>query len=252
MSLTIAVGTNTQYQGLSGFSALAVGALVEVDVETQSGGGLLALRLEEQVPPNATAEMLVGPVISVTGSPASAFTLVVRQKIGPAATATTVEKDTITINGSTAFLLPGRLSNLTAAGAPPFTPVFSAATLFAGQNVGVATNGVTNNAATATGVMLAPQTIVGTITSAVQPMCLPCWGQITLTLPAGNWLATLTGQTTVTVYTNGNLQPINVSPVAASAVVRFNGFLFKNNGALVMLAAVQADGPGAPIATPMQ
>ena len=100
--------------------------------------------------------------------------------------------------------------------------------------------------------MLAPQTIVGTITSAVQPMCLPCWGQITLTLPAGNWLATLTGQTTVTVYTNGNLQPINVSPVAASAVVRFNGFLFKNNGALVMLAAVQADGPGAPIATPMQ
>lgn len=246
ISLAVNVNTNTQYQGLSGFSALAVNALVEVDLQVQSDGSMLALRVEQVVPPNATAEMLVGPVTSVTGSPATAFTMLVRQKIGPTPTATPVETDTITINGSTTFIMPGRFSNLTG-GAPPFAPTFSAATLFAGQAVAVATNGVTNNAATATAIAMAPQTISGTITGAVAPTCIPCWGQFTLTLPSGSWLATLTGQTTVTVYTNGNMQPINTSPVAVGGPVRFNGFLFKINGQLVMLAAIEANGPGNPI-----
>lgn len=247
MSLTINVNTSTQYQGLSGFSALSAGMLVEVDIETQNDGSLLALRVEEQVPPNATAVLLVGPVTTVTGSPASTFTEVVRQKIGPAATAAAVETDTITVTGTTQFLLPGRYSNLTVGGLP-FTPQFDASTLFAGQVVAVvAANGVTNNAATAQSVALAPQTVAGTITGIAAPTCSACWGQVTLTLPSGSWLATVTGLSTVTVYTNGKLQAINVSPAAAGALVRFNGFLFKNNGALVLLADVQADGPGNPI-----
>jgi hypothetical protein len=246
MSLAVTVNTNTQYQGISGFSALAVNALVEVDVQTQSDGSLLALRVEEDVPPTATGQMLVGPVTAVTGAPATSFSMLVRQKIGPTPTANPVEKDTITIDSSTKFLMPGRFTNITG-GAPPFTPEFSAATLFAGQAVSVTTNSVANNAATATSVAMVPQTISGTVTGAVAPTCISCWGQFTLTLPTGSWLATLTGQTTVTVYTNGNLQPINVSPVAVGGPVRFNGFLFKNNGQLVMLACVEADGPGTPI-----
>ncbi len=246
IALAINVNTNTQYQGLSGFSALAVNALVEVDVQIQSDGSFLALRVEQQVPPNATAALLVGPVTAVTGSPATSFTLMVRQKIGPAPTATPVEADTITVNGSTNFVLPGRFSTLTA-GTPPFTPTFSAATLFAGQAVAVATNGVSGNAATATTVAMAPQTIEGTLTGELAPTCLPCWGQFTLTLPAGNWLATLTGQTKVTVYSNGNLQSIAVNPVVVGGTVRFNGFLFKVNGSLIMVATVGAEGPGTPI-----
>jgi hypothetical protein len=251
MTLQINVNANTLYQGLSGFSALAVNALVEVDVETQSGGGLLALRVEEQVPPNATAELLVGPVTATTGSPVASFTQVVRQTIGPAPTTAPVAIDTIAITGSTTFVMPGRFTNLTG-GAPPFTPTFSAATLFAGQHVAVATSGVTNNAATASSVLLVPQTIDGTITSAVTPTCAPCWGQVALTLPSGSWLATLTGQTTVTVYTNGNLQAINNNPASVGTQVRFNGFLFKINRSLVMVAAVQADSPGTPIGPPPQ
>lgn len=250
IALAISVNTNTQYQGLSGFAALAVNALVEVDVQTQSDGSLLALRVEQVVPPNATAELLVGPVTAVTGSPAASFTMMVQQKIGPPPTATPVEKDTITISGSTTFLMPGRFTSITG-GTPPFTPVFSASTLFAGQAVAVATNGVTNNAATATSIAMAPQTIDGSITGAVAPTCLGCWQQFTLTLPAGSWLATLTGQTKVTVYTNGNIQPINISPVAVGGTVRFNGFLFKVNGSLILVAAVEADGPGTPIGPPV-
>jgi hypothetical protein len=246
ISMKVTVNTNTQYQGLSGFSALAVDALVEVDVRIQSDGSLLALRVEQQVAPNATAQLLVGPVTSVTGSPAASFAMVVRQKIGPAPAATPVEKDTITINGSTTFLMPGRFSSLTGS-APPFAPVFSASTLFAGQAVAVTTNGLTNNAATATAVAMAPQTIAGTITQELAPTCLPCWGSFTLTLPSGSWLATVTGKTTVTVYTNGMLQQIVNNPATVGTEVRFNGFLFMNNGSLVMVAAVAADGPGTPI-----
>jgi hypothetical protein len=48
-ALTINVNSSTQYQGLSGFSALAVGALVEVDTATQSNGSLLAFALKNRV-----------------------------------------------------------------------------------------------------------------------------------------------------------------------------------------------------------
>jgi hypothetical protein len=250
IALTINVNANTQYQGLSGFSALAVNALVEVDVQTQGDGSLLALRVEQEIAPNATAALLVGPVTTVTGTPAGTFTMVVRQKIGPAPSTTPVETDTISINGSTVFLMPGRFSNVTA-GAPPFTPVFSAATLFAGQAVAVATSGVANNAATAAAVAMTPQTISGTVSAIVAPTAGGGWQKVTLTLPSGSWLATLTGLTTVTVYTNGNCQPINVSPLAVSSTERFNGFLFKVSGALVMVADVQADGPGTPIGPPL-
>ena len=246
ISLVIAVSTNTQYQGLAGFSALAVNTVVEVDIQVQSDLSFLALRVELQVAPNATGQMLVGPVTSVTGSPATSFTLLVRQKIGPTPSATPVEKDTITIDASTKFIMPGRFNNL-AVGGLPFTPVFSAATLFAGQAVAVATNGVTNNAATANAVAMAPQTISGTISNLAAPTCMACLTKYTLTLPAGSWLATLTGQTTVTVYSNNGMQAISTTAAAVNKVVRFHGFLFNINGSLVMLAAVEADGPGNPI-----
>jgi len=253
LSLVIAVNTNTQYQGLSGFSALAVGALVEVDIEVQPNASFMALRVEEQVPPNATAVLLVGPVTAVTGSPATSFTEMVRQKIGPTPTTTPVESDTITINSSTQFLLPGRYDNLVVGGSP-FTPTFNASTLFAGQVVAVAApGGVTNNAATAGSVTLAPQTVAGTINSILAPICLGCWNTITLTLPSGSWLATITGKTTVTVLLPPGAQSIVAATPAVSTEVRFNGFLFNNNGTLTLIAAIEGPAPGtaiSPVANP--
>lgn len=248
VSMVINVNGNTQYQGLSGFSALATGALVEVDVAVQANGSLLALRVEEDVAPNATAELLVGPVVAVSGAPATSFTEIVRQTIGPAAAASAVEKDAITITGSTQFQLPGRWKNLVVDGVP-FTPSFDASTLFAGQVVAVQANGVTNNAATALSVTLAPQTIEGTITGGAVPACIPCWGQVTLTLPTGSWLATVTGKTTVEVIvpTGALLQALPGATAAMSSVVRFNGFLFSSNGSLILVAVVEGPPPGTPI-----
>jgi hypothetical protein len=66
----------------------------------------------------------------------------------------------------------------------------------------------------------------------------------TIALDPTSWLATLTGESTVTVYTNDNPQEINKSALAVSDPARFNGFLFKVNGKLVLFADVQADGVG--------
>jgi hypothetical protein len=246
LTLTINVNGATQYQGLSGFSAMAVGALVEVDVAVQADSSLLALRIDEQVAPTAAAQQLVGPVVAVTGSPATSFTQLVRQKIGAAPTSTAVEKDTITVTGTTQWLLPGMWKNMVVSGVP-FTPTFNASTLFAGQVVGVATNGVSNNAATATSVILAPQTVSGIITAGVAPACTACWANLTLTLPAGSWLATVTGKTTVTVLLPGNVQAITSATPVAGNTVRFNGFLFSNNGTLTLVAVVEGPAPGTAI-----
>jgi len=245
-SLVVAVDTNTQYQGVSGFSKLAVGQVVEADVELQTNGTLLALRIEMQIAPNATGVMLVGPVTGVTGSPATSFTQMVREKIAPATSVIPVEADTITINSSTQFLLPGRYNNLVLAGSP-YTPTFNASTLFAGQAVAVYANGVTANAATALSITLAPQTVGGTISSTLAPTCLSCWSTITLTLPSGSWLASITGKSTVTVLLPPGAEVIGSASPVASTTARFNGFLFNNNGTLTLLAAVEGPGAGTPI-----
>ena len=249
-SLVIDVDANTKYEELSGLSALTVGMLVEVDTETQSDGNLLALRVEQQEKSEKANILLVGPITKTSGSPVTTFTQLVRQQIGASSTATAlVQTDTITITSATRFRMPGRFGDLDG-GSLPFSSALSAATLFAGQNVAVTTDSVSNNAATAVTIALAPQTVDGTIANISGKNGDSGKGNLvyTITLDSTSWLATLSGATTVTVYTNGNLQEINKSALAAGDAARFNGFLFKVNGNLVLFAAIEAEGAGQAIA----
>ena len=66
----------------------------------------------------------------------------------------------------------------------------------------------------------------------------------TLTLESTSWLATLTGESTVTVYTNGSLHDRDAGPAAFGDAASFSGFLFKVNGGLVLFADVQNGGVG--------
>lgn len=242
-SLVINVDSNTKYEDLSGFSALTAGMFVEVDTETQTDGSLLARRIEQEEQPKAARILLVGPITQTTGSPVTSFTQVVRQHIGASSGSDAlVETDTINITDATRFRLPGRFHDMDG-GSLPFSAELSAATLFAGQNVAVTTDSLTNNTATAVTIALAPQTVGGTIASLSNTTGKGIMAY-TITLESDSWLALLTGATTVTVYTNGNLQELNKSALAAGDEARFNGFLFKVNGNLVLFANVQADGPG--------
>ena len=246
ISVTAAVNSNTVYQGITGFSALTVGALIEADLTLQTDGTILATRVEEDVTPVANMMFVEGPVTAVTGSPATSFTMAVRDKVGATATTTPIETDAITITGTTKFIIPVRAGTLATA-APPFAQLFSASTLFPGQAVTVATSAVTNNSATALAVMLHPQTVGGTVTAINAPAGPAGLGNYTLTLDANGWLAKLSGKSTVTVYASPNMQAINNATVTVGATARFHGFLFEVGGNLVLIAGVEADGPGNPI-----
>lgn len=58
----------------------------------------------------------------------------------------------------------------------------------------------------------------------------------TLTLDSSSWLAALTGESFITVYSNGNLEEVARTTLAVDDAARFRGFLFKVNGGLVMFA----------------
>jgi hypothetical protein len=66
----------------------------------------------------------------------------------------------------------------------------------------------------------------------------------TVTLPTGSWLATITGQSTVLVYTNSQVVPLTSTSPTVNATMRFNGYLFNVGGTLRLLACAQAGAPG--------
>jgi len=247
--------SNTSCTGiacLTTFATMKVNALVEVDTvitpsssTTPPPGSLLATRVEVDDPGTTAPKLLLGPVTSRTptaiGTPATSFNMMVRQLAGNSS-ATPVETVDISVTGSTNFILPPRYAIF--ATALPFTPSFTSSTIFAGQHVAVVTSGVTSGAATAKTVILQPQTIDGTITNIAPSGAYTVY---TVTLPAGHWLATLTGQTTVLVYTNSKVVPLTATTPAVSATMRFNGYLFDDAGTLRLLACAQAGPPGVPM-----
>jgi hypothetical protein len=244
--------TNTICQGVACLATLQVNALVEVDTvitpsssTTPPPGSLLAMRVEVEDPGTTAPKMLLGPVTSrtptATGTPATSFNMLLRQLVGNSS-ATAVETVNVSVTGSTNFLLPPRYTVL--ATALLFAPSFTSSTIFAGQHVAVVTTGVTSGAATANTVLLQPQTISGVITNIAPSGAYTVY---TVTLPASHWLATLTGQTTVLVYTNGQVVPLTAATPAVSATMRFNGYLFNVGGTLRLLACAQAGPPGVPL-----
>jgi hypothetical protein len=122
---------------------------------------------------------------------------------------------------------------------------FGCATLSAGRNAAVVTDNGTG-AWTAVSIAVLPQTVDRTIV-AISTSHRKGTMVYTMLLDSTSWLAKLTGETTVTVYANRNLHEIEKAVLAMSDAARFNGFLFKVNGSLVMFADVEADRPGHPI-----
>jgi len=247
--------TSSSCTGIACLSTiLQVNAIVEVDTvitatatTTIPAGLLLAQRVEVDEPASSGKKLLLGPVTSrtptATGTAATSFDMVIRQLVGNG-TANAVETVDVSVTGSTSFILPPRYALF--ATALPFTPSFNSSSIFAGQHVAVVTTtaGVTSGAATAATVLLQPQTITGVITNIAPSGSYTVY---TVTLPAVSWLATVTGQSTVLVYTNSKVVSLTATTPAVSATMRFNGYLFNVGGTLRLLACAQANAPGVSI-----
>lgn len=243
-NFTVTTNSSTILQGFTSLSALTAGQIVQVDFILQSGGVYLATRIQLPPPPpnGAATNLLGGPVTSV-GS--GSFKMALMQALGPNApvSATAVSLFTVTTNSSTNFAISPQFVTLTGL---PFTPSFTSANLTAGQNVGVIATGVSGNTGTASTVYLMPQTVDGTVT-AIAPS--GAYTAYTYTLASGSAFATLSGATTITVYTGSSTAPppptaTGAAPpaITVGSTVRFNGIILNlGNGTFAMIAGCSPD-----------
>jgi hypothetical protein len=247
-NFTLTTNSSTVLQGFTALSALTPGELVQVDFVLQSGGVYLATRIQLAPPPptgQPPINLLSGPVTSVT--PGTSFKMVLMQGLGPAVSpvaASAVSVFTVTTNSSTVFAITPQFISLSGL---PFTPSFSPTNITAGQTVGVVASSVSGTTAVASNVYLIPQTIGGTVTAVSTSGSYTAY---TLTLNGGSAFASLSGASTVTVYTSaatvGPVAPIatNNTPIKAGSLVRFNGLIFNTgSGAFSMVAGCSPDGP---------
>jgi hypothetical protein len=248
-NFTVTTNSSTLLQGFSALSSLTAGELVQVDFILQTGGVYLATRIQLAQPTavGPPINLLTGPVLSVSSG---GFKMALMQGLGQAASAAaTTSIVTVTTNSSTVFAIAPQFVSLSAL---PFTPTFTSANLSPGQTVGIVASVVApvpNWTATATNVTLMPQTLGGTVTAI---STVGGWTRYTLSLPSGSAFATLSGASTITVYTNANTAPPPPTAVggtappaiAVNSVVRFNGLVFSTGGgAFAMVAGCSPDGP---------
>jgi len=240
--ITLTTNSATVLQGFSSLSALTAGSLVQVDFIVESGGVYLATRIQlAPVPPNAVqVNLLTGPVISV-GS--GSFKMALMQGAGPSVSPTaTGQIVTVTTSGSTAYAITPQFVTLTGL---PFTPTFTASNLVAGQAVGVVASAFSASAGTATAatVYLVPQTVDGTVTAIAT---VGNYTAYTFTLASGSAFTSLSGASTITVYTSAATAPppgVTAPPaIAVGSTIRFNGLIFNlGGGSFAMVAGCSPD-----------
>jgi hypothetical protein len=246
-NFTLTTNSSTVLQGFTALSALIAGELVEVDFTLQTGGVYLATRIEVAPPPpgGQKPNLLSGPVTSVT--PGTSFKMVLMQGLGPAVSpvaASAVSVFTVTTTSSTTFAITPQFVSLSGL---PFTPSFSTTNITAGQTVGVVASSVSGTTAAASNVYLISQTVGGTITAVSTSGSYTAY---TLTLASGSAFASLSGASTVTVYTSaatvGPVAPTATTntPIKVGSQVRFNGLIFNTgSGTFSMVAGCSPDGP---------
>ena len=245
---TIAVGSTarTAFQGISGFSSLAVGMFVDMDGAVQSDGSLLATRIAAYDP--SAADVQVGPVLIVGGDPLNG------QPSAWAFNRLSQGKDQMAVTwpynvSSAAFQISGELNNLQAL---PFVPSFSASNIVAGQNVYISTRTFQSAGdpyTPASTVTLVPQTINGMVVGA---SAAGSFTEYTVSFAGYDLFPTLAvqqGQKTllsnpgeVEVYVDNHTQQLNTQPLTSGSTLRFYGLVFNDSGVLRMDCAQVNDG----------
>jgi hypothetical protein len=243
-NFTLTTNSSTLLQGFTALSGLTAGELVEVDFTVQTGGVLLASRIElEPAPPGGQpVNLLRGPVTAVT--PGTSFKMVLMQGLGPSVmpvASSAVSVFTVTTNTSTVWAITPQFVSLSGL---PFTPSFSPTNVTAGQTVGVVASSVSGASAVAANVYLIPQTVGGTITAKSTSGSYTVY---TLTLASGSAFASLSGASTITVYTSSATVPMATTPIAVTSTIRFNGLIFNlGGGKFAMVAGCSPDGAPGP------
>jgi Domain of unknown function (DUF5666) len=247
-SLNVNADNSTVYQGIAGFSTLAVGTLVDIDLAIRPDASLLATRVE--VDDIAAPAVVTGPFFQPL-PPAGVFSTYPIEHEGCAFPGGSIPQCTafFQYDGNTVFNSSGQLSNLQSL---PFTPNFTSATIFAGQNLSVFSSGTQVSGKSyeiATTVALTPQTLTGMVTAVsnsngfnIYTVALAPYDLIP-TLQASQLPGNrLQNPNTVIVYADANTRLLNSASISTGSVLRFRGLLFNDNGTLRMDCAQVNDG----------
>ncbi len=231
----ITVNSSTVYQGIRGLSAVTEGTFVDMDLVAQPDGSLIATRVAVQ-DPNAvdTAE---GPLVFVTNEVPSFF-LFGQQVQGSDLIGNSMPFDI----SQGVFKISGQFTNLSTL---PFTPVFNASNLVAGQNVYVTTpklnqNGIYGYPLLNT-VTLMPQTVQGSIDSISSSGDFSIY---TITVASYNLFSDLAGQAAgsnlianpsqIVIYADSKAQVLNQAEPSVGSTMRVHGLVFNDQGTLRM------------------
>ena len=248
-NVNVALNSATQVQGIPSASALATGTFVNMDLALEPDPSYAATRIEVQ--DATTTNVVAGPVLQ--SNPANfGIGPIPTQLQGSQLEASDGENLWFYVYAvSTKFQTSARFPSLNTL---PFTPVFSGATVAAGQMTSIGAMSyptMGGSWALPTTVTLMPQTIDAVVTGVstsgtytvytaqlapydlIGQMNGPVVGTTNLLLPHAN---------VVTVYVNSSTSLLNTTQLAAGGTFRFNGLLFNDAGVLRMVADQVNDG----------
>ncbi len=236
----------TVYQGIAGSSQLTAGMFVDMDVEIQEDGTLLATRVAVYDPSTEDLSVSSGSLLSVAKSQE---TLTASAADAQGYLPGSIGAAPFSF-GNAVTQISGQFTNVQSL---PFPASFTTKNMVAGQQILISTHALSAEPAPvyipAATITLLPQTINGTVDAVSSSGGFLTY---TITLAAYDLFPTLAvqpGQTTlltnpnrVVVYVDSNTQLLNVNPIAIGSILRFNGLMFNDNGTLKMDCAWVEDG----------
>jgi hypothetical protein len=233
VSLTIAVGNGTQYQGVTGLATLAAGTPVDLDVATQADGSLLATRVQVE---NAGASgAWVGPLV-VTNPQGVSEEVVPRQLENKENVSKSYDNfpSYFALTGGTQYEMYGGAVDLVDL---PFVPSFGSfndTALGQGLSVSYATQqqSASQPLTQAQTTTLIPRALSGTITAIKDSGSSVNY---TITLASNDLLTVMSGIHTVAAYTNDGTQMETSSSLTVGSAVNMHGLLFNDGGTLRMV-----------------
>ena len=217
-TITFATDANTKFKdGITQLSDLKTGDIVEVDGITKSDGTKLATKVEREG--SSSGKEADGVISAVTGSPATAITIVHQHDSDDAAGAPTTLD--ITINSSTVFSV--RSDKLSVTG------TFDATHIGKGQRV-EADASANATPLVANKLKLREQGVVGTVASSPAPTA----SAFTLTIDPASAFGKLSGATSVAVTVPSGAT-LKTTPTAGASLL-VGGLVFVNGTTYTMTA----------------
>jgi hypothetical protein len=245
-TVAINAGASTIFQGIPNFAALATGSFINLDAAVQPDGSLLASRIS--VPDPNAVFINVGQVLSVDAIAPDLALFGRQEQGGPFQGINLIGSLYFTFPNAN-FLISSQFSNLQQL---PFTPVFNASTMVAGQNVFLTSPSSafsSNPYPGITTLTLVPQTIDGTISGVsttgnftVYSVDLPSYDLFPMLAVQPGQTTLLNNPSEVEVYVDSNTSTLNSQPLASGGIFRFYGLVFNDSGTLRMDCAQINDG----------